>query len=119
MNQISPRARFEIIDNRAGVGAPEDSISPSHVAERMKQLGRTSESIRTGWNSAEFARSIDDFGRTIVRWPPFSGNWKEARSGSYYQSGKTVLNGCDIEVPDFTCEIARYMSAAGLTRIGP
>jgi hypothetical protein len=29
MSPTSPRARFEIIDNRAGVGAPEDSTSPS------------------------------------------------------------------------------------------
>jgi hypothetical protein len=104
MSPTLPRARFEIIDNRAGVGAPGDSISPPHVAEGMKQFRRTSGAIRTGWNRAKFAQSTDDFGRTAVRWPSFSRNWKEACSRGYYQSRKTVLNGCNI---DFTCEIGR------------
>jgi hypothetical protein len=43
-----------VTDNGAGVGAPEDLTSPSHIAERMKWLGRTSGPIRSGWNRAGF-----------------------------------------------------------------
>jgi hypothetical protein len=87
----SPRAKFEIIENRAGVGGPEDLTSPSYITERMKRLGRTSKPIRIDWNKGEFARSLDDFDR------------------------QTVLSGADVQILDFVCEIARYMFAAGLS----
>jgi hypothetical protein len=51
MSPTSPRARFEIIYNRAGVGTPKEFEIP----ERMKQLGRTSgfASAGTGPSSLE------------------------------------------------------------------
>jgi hypothetical protein len=81
----------------------------------MKRLRRTSGPIRADWNRAESARSIDEFDRTVVRLQPLSGNWEEARSRIYCQSRKSVLGGVDVEILDFVCEIARYMSVAGLT----
>jgi hypothetical protein len=51
ISPTSPRARFPIINSGRGVGAPDNSTSPSHVADRMKRLGSTSGPAGTDMSS--------------------------------------------------------------------